>query len=77
MLGGPLLEIAARRDEQAASSLQSLRDSAERQDDCAAECELAVLAQLRVEDPGKRLALAHEGFWARITARKNALTKER
>ena len=51
-------EISARRDEQADGLLMSLRDSAERRDDCAAECELAVLAQLRLDNSAERLALA-------------------
>lgn len=48
-------EISAGRDEQADALLMSLRDSAEGRDDCAAECELAVLAQPRLEDSAERL----------------------
>jgi hypothetical protein len=51
-------EISAGRDEEADALLMSLRDSAEQRDDCAAECELAVLAQLRLENSAERLALA-------------------
>lgn len=51
-------ELSDHRDEQADALLSSLRDSAEKRDDCDGECELAVLEQLRVNDPVERLALA-------------------
>jgi hypothetical protein len=51
-------DISGKRDEQGGALLASLRDAAERQDDCDAECELAVLAQLRLENSAERLALA-------------------
>lgn len=34
-----------------------MRNSAEQRDDCATECELAVIAQLRITDSGEQLAL--------------------
>ncbi|HEX7335338.1 MAG TPA: hypothetical protein VF290_27850 [Pyrinomonadaceae bacterium] len=60
-------EISAKCDEQADALLSSLRDSAQQRDDCAAECELAVWAQLRLEDPTERLALA-ESYLPRAAA---------
>jgi hypothetical protein len=60
-------EITAGCDEQADALLSSLRDSAERRDDCAAECELATLAQLRLGESTKRLALA-EAYLPRAEA---------
>lgn len=51
-------EVSARRDEQADALLVLLRASAEGRDNCAAECELAVLAQMRLGSPDERLTLA-------------------
>ena len=60
-------EISAKCDEQADALLSSLRDFAQQRDNCAEECELAVLAQLRLEDHTERLALV-ESYLPRAAA---------
>jgi hypothetical protein len=60
-------QIFGGRDEQADALLMPLLDSAEQRDDCDAECELAVLAQLRFEKSVERLSLT-EGYLPRAEA---------
>jgi len=52
-------KLADGSDDEADALLARLRRSAENEDDCASECELAVLAQTRIDDANARLALAN------------------
>jgi hypothetical protein len=48
--------LAANRNQEASELLEQLRSVAERDDDCATECDLAVLEQRTINDPMRRLA---------------------